>query len=76
MRRTKADAWIHGDGKPLKSINESDAQLFLHDFGCTYRERLEAVEREVMARRLSGEDVSQRPSDSRRVLRDARDSGN
>ena len=36
MKRTKADAWLHAEGKPLKSINESNVQqFFLEDFGCT-----------------------------------------
>ena len=58
MRRTKADAYLHAHGKPLKSVNDARGrQLFLEDFGMTYRERLMACEREVMSHRLSGEEV-------------------
>ena len=48
MRRVKADAFLHAHGRPLKSLAEAhSSQAILPDFGCTYRERLLAVEREI-----------------------------
>lgn len=54
MRRVKADAYLHAHGKPLKALADAGpTQLFLEDFGCTYRERLEAVEREIAWQRAA-----------------------
>ena len=45
----KADASLHAKGLPLRALEDAPAsQLALEDFGCTYRERLGAVEREVL----------------------------
>lgn len=49
MRRVKADASLHARGLPLRGKDDAPpSQLALEDFGCTYRERLDAVEREVL----------------------------
>jgi len=50
--RLKADAYLHAHGKPLKAApSTASEQLLIEDFGCTYRERLLAVERELASHR-------------------------
>jgi hypothetical protein len=53
VRRVKADASLHANGKPLRAIDAPAEQRLFEDFGCTYRERLLAVEREVRRLRLA-----------------------
>lgn len=47
MIRLKADAYLHAHGRPLKALTTPRDQLLFPDFGCTYRERLLAIEREI-----------------------------
>jgi hypothetical protein len=51
MRRVKADAWLHAHGMPLLPLVGDQRSLFFEDHGITYRERLMAVEREILWQR-------------------------
>lgn len=53
MRRVKADAYRHAHGQPLKPLTTANDQLCFEDFGLTYRERLMAVEREILWQRTA-----------------------
>ena len=64
MRRIKADAYTHLQGKPLKVLDVEDPHQRSFDcFGKTYRERLTEVEREVawQRKRPLVNDRSERP---------------